>query len=230
MAKPVVGIVAKHMKLEKYSRPDRPYSMIYDEVRKAVMDHGATPIGILSPSREIRRTRDHVRDYVSNEEIAAINEQLELCQGLIFQGGLYITDFEYALARIAYERNIPTLGVCCGHTVMAEAFGAEIVDVDPAVHQRNNDQYAHEITVLPNTRFREIVGVNEVQVNSRHNRAVVSCPVLQAGALDQDGHIEVLEAPEKRFYMATRFHPESLYGIDPIIDRIFQAFVRAMQE
>lgn len=132
------------------------------------------------------------------------------------------------LARMAYERDIPTLGVCCGHTVIAEAFGAEIVNVDPAIHQQDDAQYAHGISVLPNTKFREIVGVDQMQVNSRHYRAVVSCPVLQAGALDPDGHIEVLEAPEKKFYMATRFHPESLYRIDSTIDRIFQAFVKSL--
>lgn len=228
MSKPIVGIVAKHMKLEKYARPERPYSMIYDEVRKALIDHGAVPIGFLSPSHEIRRNKGHTQDFVSAAEIELIDAQLVLCQGLIFQGGLYITDFEYMLARMAYERDIPTLGVCCGHTVIAEAFGAEIVNVDPAIHQQDDAQYAHGISVLPNTKFREIVGVDQMQVNSRHYRAVVSCPVLQAGALDPDGHIEVLEAPEKKFYMATRFHPESLYRIDSTIDRIFQAFVKSL--
>lgn len=228
MAKPVVGIVEKHMKLEKYPRPERPYGLLYDEVRQAVIDHDAVPIGFLSPSREIQRHADRTEDHLMPEELELIDEQLALCRGLIFQGGSYITDFEYALARIAYERDIPTLGICCGQTVIAEAFGAEIVNVDPAAHQRDDDRYAHDITVLPETRFQEIVRVPEMKVNSRHYRAVVSCPVLRAGALDQDGHIEVLEAPEKKFYLAMRFHPESLYTFDPVVDRIFRAFREAL--
>ena len=227
MAKPVIGIVGKHMKLEKYPRPDRPFALMYDEVRQAVIDHGAVPIGILSPSRGIQRHADRTQDYLSEEELVLLNAQLALCDGLFFQGGTYITDFEYTLARIAYERDIPTLGVCCGQTVIAEAFGAEITNVDPEVHQRDDDRYAHNSGVVPETKFAEIVQVPEMMVNSRHYRAVVSCPVLQAGALDQDGHIEVLEAPDKKFYFATRFHPESLYAEDPVIDRIFQAFIDA---
>lgn len=229
MAKPVIGIVGKHMKLEKYPRPDRPFALMYDEVRRAVIDHGAVPIGVLSPSREIQRHADRTQDYLSKEELVLLDEQLALCDGLFFQGGTYITDFEYTLARIAYERDIPTLGVCCGQTVIAEAFGAEIVNVDPEVHQRDDDRYVHTLSIVPGTRFAEIVRTPEMMVNSRHYRAVISCPVLRAGALDQDGHIEVLEAPDKKFYLATRFHPESLYTDDPIIDRIFQAFVEAMK-
>lgn len=228
MSRPIVGIVEKHMKLEKYPRPERPYGLLYDEVRKAVIDHDAVPIGFLSPSREIQRHTSRTEDYLTLDELELIDEQLKLCQGLIFQGGSYITDFEYALARIAYERNIPTLGICCGQTVIAEAFGADIVNVDPAMHQRDDDRYTHDITVLPETRFQEIVQVPKMKVNSRHYRAVVSCPVLRAGALDQDGHIEVLEAPEKRFYLTMRFHPESLYDSDPVVDRIFRAFREAL--
>lgn len=79
MSKPIVGIVAKHMKLEKYARPERPYSMIYDEVRKALIDHGAVPIGFLSPSHKIRRNKDHTQDFVSAAEIELIDAQLALC-------------------------------------------------------------------------------------------------------------------------------------------------------
>lgn len=228
MPKPIVGIVQKHMKLEKYPRPERPYGLSYDEVRMAVIDHGAVPIGILSPSKNFEHHADRLQDYLSEEEIAILETQLSLCQGLIFQGGTHINDFEDTLARMAYERDIPTLGVCCGQTVVAEAFGANIVNVDPGAHQKDDDKYAHDIAILPNTKFSEIVQVPTMRVNSRHYRAVASCPILQAGAFDQDGHIEVLEAPDKKFYIAMRFHPESLYRDDPIIDRIFQAFFAAL--
>lgn len=228
MKKPVVGIVGKHMKLEKYPRPERPFALIYDEVRRAIIDHGAIPIGFLSPSQRIQRHADKTQDHLTLAELDLIDEQLALCDGLLFQGGSYITDFEYTLARIAYERDIPTLGVCCGQTVIAEAFGAEFVNVDPETHQRDNDQYAHSLNVTPGTKFAEIVQTSEMMVNSRHYRAVVSCPTLRASAFDQDGHIEVLEAPEKKFYLATRFHPESLYTFDPVVDRIFQAFREAL--
>lgn len=226
--RPVVGIVGKHMKLEKYPRPERPYALMYDEVRQAVIDHGMLPIGILSPSRGIQRHDDQLHDHLTVEEIDLLNQQLALCHGLIFQGGYCITDFEYTLARIAYERDIPTLGICCGQTVIASIFDAEMVHVDKEKHQRDDDQYAHNIKILPGTRFGEIVQVPEMRVNSRHYRAVASCPALKASAFDQDGHVEVLEAPEKKFYLAMRFHPESLYRVDQTMDRIFRAFREAL--
>lgn len=226
--RPVVGIVERYLNSDSYACPERPYGIINDEIRQAVIDHGAIPIGLLLPSHEIARHTDHNKDYLSAKELEVLESQLELCQGLIFQGGLRIADFEYTLARIAYERDIPTLGICCGHTVISEAFDATIVHVDPTVHQRDHDRYVHNIDVVAGTRFHQIVQTDTMLVNSRHRRAVESCPILQAAAFDQDGHIEVLEAPDRHFYMATRFHPESLYKTDPLMDRIFQVFAESL--
>ena len=128
---------------------------------------------------------------------------------------------------MAYERDIPTLGICCGQTVMARALGSTSIIVDASKHERADDLYAHSISVYPETKFGKIVHTKEMQVNSRHHHSILTYQNLEVSAIDMDGNIEVLEAPEKKFYIGIRFHPESLYKIDPVMDRIFQEFIKA---
>lgn len=40
----------------------------------------------------------------------------------------------------------------------------------------------------------------------------------------------MIESKNKTFYIGVRFHPESLYKIDEIHNRIFEAFVNACKD
>ena len=44
--------------------------------------------------------------------------------------------------------------------------------------------------------------------------------------VEDNGYIDGLESPDKTFYMAFRFHPESLYQIDENHNKIFKEFIK----
>ncbi len=220
MGSPVIGLVGKHIKNseDKYAAS----SMIRDEVASAIIKFGATPIGIALPNQEHAMSSDPIKKVVSR--------YLTLCDGLIFQGGSYISPYECDLAWLAYCRNIPTLGFCAGQTIMVDAIcpTAKVVGTDIATHQRPGVSDAHEIRVIPHTIFHNIVQTSWMTVNSRHLHSIaeLSHPSLRISAFSPENHAEVIEDSEKLFYLATRFHPES--DLDkPQMASIFQAFLNA---
>ena len=50
--------------------------------------------------------------------------------------------------------------------------------------------------------------------------------MLVVNCLCEDGYIDGLESPNRTFYMAFRFHPESLYKIDENHNKIFEEFIK----
>lgn len=236
MPKPVIGIIATHSPFHKINHPDRTVTHISDEVRQALIDNGAITIGVLPPTSGVNFIRSS--DPLAPPSLEVYNglvDQMRLCDGIMFQGGKNTDDFAYYAAHITYSNRIPTLGVCSGQTVMVNIFAdTEMTSVDPALHNDPAAEYMHETIIDTSSKFYQIVKCDTLNVNSRHNCAVKSCPQLQVAAtslnlLQGERHIEVLEAPD-RFYLSTRFHPESLYRQNPSINAIFQAFIGAAKE
>jgi len=224
--RPVVGVVSK------YVSPERICTGVNNEVRQALLDSGALPIGLLPPKARPTLTSVYNAERLQLRpcEMEILEEQLALCRGIILQGGQRTADYEYTLAKLAYERNIPTLGICHGQTTMAQILGMRVGRINEALHKRPEVPYAHEISVSVGSQFYDIVQKESLMVNSRHMWAVTDCAgcACEVGAWAPDGTIEVFGMPDKTFYMGMRFHPESLYHENPAMERIFQAFVQAL--
>ena len=70
----------------------------------------------------------------------------------------------------------------------------------------------HNVNVLENTILHKIVGVNKLYVNSYHHQAIKDlAPGLIANAISEDGLIEAVSMPNKKFVMAVQWHPEFLW-------------------
>lgn len=216
----IVGIVSKHMTKN---------NLISIEVSRALMEQGLLTIGILPPNEKVEYDAYPCRRHLLPWGQQLLEKQMEMVDGIVFQGGDRIGDYEYDIARFAYANDIPTLGICAGQSAIANALGADIVDVDPKEHRVLAEKYVHSCEVVPGTRFASIVKKPIIQVNSRHKRAVKRCDQLVVSGVDPDGNAEVLEAPNKRFFMGVRFHPESLYREDPEMLAIFEAFAHAVK-
>lgn len=227
----IVGIVAKHAFMASCADTGRGLTIISDEVKQALIDFGMVPIGIVPPKWEISLDKKApVREHIlSPGELSLLEEQLSICSGIVFQGGGNIDDYEYEIARYAYDKDIPTLGVCAGQTVIARALGAEMVDVDREAHKRIYDEYVHGCKVLPGTWLYNCVKTDHMMVNSRHIRAVRDPgDSLTVSAVDEDGNAEVVEAKAKKCYIGIRFHPESLYKNDTKMAAIFENFAHVV--
>lgn len=223
MTKPIIGIVTKHFDKD-YVRPDM---YIRDEVKQAVFDNGGVAIGILLPRDEKLTVNDKWNNNLTEEEFNNLITQINLCDGIIFQGGGACDNYEIIAAKYCYDNNIPTLGICCGQNIMVRALGGTTKRMDsPEDHLQNDKEYVHLITLKKDSKIYKIINKREIMVNSRHKKITITHPNLDATAITKEGYPEIVESPDKTFYIAVQFHPESLYKFDENMNNIFRYFIK----
>ena len=229
MNKPIIGIVAKHREEDKdLIRQD---SRIRDEVKQAVFDNRGTAIGILSPNEKVQMAGDDWFNYEKFLDNENIINQIELCDGIVLQGGNTNESFEPFIARYCYENDIPCLGICAGQNSIARALNGTIGKVkNPDKHNSSFDNYVHPIFIDEKSKFYQIIKAKEIMVNSRHKRFVEKCPKLDKVGFCDDNYPDVIESKNKKFYIGVRFHPESLYKIDENMNSIFKYFIKACKK
>lgn len=222
MSKPIIGIVSKH-----FAKNDmRPNTYIRDEVKQALFDNGAIAIGILLPKEEIFDVGDNWNNNLSQDEYHDLIAQINLCDGILFQGGAACDNYEMIVAKYCYENDIPTLGICCGQNVMVRALGGTTYQIsNPKKHNQLFEEYVHDIKINPSSKFYNIMKLETIRVNSRHKKTINKSPYLEQVAFCEDGYPDVVESKDKKFYIGVRFHPESLYKNDKNMNKIFQYFI-----
>ena len=141
--------------------------------------------------------------------------------------------FDRALLAAALERDRPVLGICYGMQVLAIHCGGALhfdlpTDVPSAGEHRLSDPRArHAIRVEAATRLRDVLGAEQVPVNSRHHQAVADAGSARVTARSADGIVEAVELPGARFALGVQWHPESLDA--PHREPLFAAFVQACE-
>lgn len=148
---------------------------------------------------------------------------------------------EIALLQHALRRELPVLAVCrgiqilnvtCGGTlyqdVTAQVPAALKHDFFPTPEQPSRKYLAHDITVKPGSRMRNILGDAVVPVNSMHHQAIKDlAPNLAATAHAPDGIIEGVEGTGSQYLVAVQWHPEELTETQPGMKRMFTTFADA---
>lgn len=226
--KPIIGIVAKYI----MHTDDRKNALIRDEVRNAIIDNGGIAIAILPTeffARFVANDKLDWEDYLSESEKQDLIAQISLCDGIVFQGGQNSLKYENWIAKYAYDNNIPTLGICAGQNTMVRALkGTTKLVTNPEKHNQKWVDEVHKIFVKKGMKFYDIVKCEEMFVNSRHKKTIDKLPEnFIVSAVCDDSYYDVIEDPNKKFYLAVRFHPESLYKTHKEHKAIFEAFVDA---
>lgn len=230
--KPIIGIVCKHKNISNV----RPNTFIRDEIKDSIFYNGGIAIGIVPPSEKITLVNNENQDklicqlnkLLSKQEKDNLRQQLELCDGIILQGGAESDAYEMLVAKYCYENNIPTLAICAGQNNMVRGIGGSIKNIDnPESHSQLLKEYVHSISIEENSNFYKIVKTKTIRVNSRHKNVVCNTNCLDVVAFDNDGNIEVVEDKNKTFFLGVRFHPESLYKKDKKHNAIIKAFINA---
>lgn len=222
MSKPIIGIVSKHF----IKNNVRPNTYIRDEVKQAIFDNEAIAIGILLPKDEVLDVGDNWSNNLSSEEYNDLIVQINLCDGIVFQGGGACDNYEMIIAKYCYENDIPALGICCGQNVIVRALGGTTYKIsNPEKHNQSMEEYVHNIKIKPTSKFYDIVNLEEIRVNSRHKKTIDKSPLLDQVAFCEDGYADVVESKNKKFYIGVRFHPESLYKNDENMNAIFKRFI-----
>ncbi|WP_230531198.1 gamma-glutamyl-gamma-aminobutyrate hydrolase family protein [Microvirga roseola] len=144
-------------------------------------------------------------------------------------------EVEQALMRGFLDRDKPVLGICNGMQMLACLHGARMVHEVQKTrsHVLTHDDRAamHSVEIVPGTMLSRIVGATRLDVNSRHQEAVVavSDQAVVAARAD-DGVIEAVEIPSRRFAIGVQWHPEAFATQDNPGNRLFSAFVQAARQ
>ena len=148
-------------------------------------------------------------------------------------------ELEIQLVDWAASEKKPLLAICRGIQVLNVAFGGNLyqdVASDPGTklsHSQGEpkDQPSHPVTITSGSFLADILGRDELEVNSLHHQAVKA---LGRGLLPDahapDGIIEGVELAERdpgHFLLGVQWHPEELIERAPEARRLFQRFVEA---
>lgn len=224
----IIGIVSKHN--PKNSGCEKTY--ITDATKQAIFDNDAIPIGILPPKLEInyKGNTNTWEDDLNEKERSNLIAQINLCDGIILQGGLEMDNYEFIIAKYCYENNIPILGICAGQNAIVKALGGTSFQINnPEKHNVSRD-YVHNIKINKNSKFYSIIESEDLMVNSLHSNSIDNCPKLNKVAFCEDGYPDVIESKDKDFYIGVRFHPEDLYHKNSKINNIFKVFINTCKK
>jgi gamma-glutamyl-gamma-aminobutyrate hydrolase PuuD len=215
VARPLVGITA-------YAEPS---------VRWGAWDVPAAVIP-LAYVRQVEAAGGRVLLVPPSED--GIDETLDALDGILFSGGSDIEPAEYgqaahaettgtrperdrgelALLTAALERDMPVLAVCRGSQVLNVARGGDLVQHLPDVlgdetHKHTPGIFAdHAVDVKEGTRLGSLLG-ERAPVKSHHHQGFGRLGEgLVETAWAEDGTLEALEDPAKRFAVGVLWHPE----------------------
>lgn len=194
---PIIGIVCRYSITEEGNE----INIIYTDIVKSIYKNGGIPIGISLNSN--------------------YKEVINMCDGIILEGGDDFVEYEYEAIKYIYEKDIPLLGICLGMQSMGIVFNGELIDIK---NHKKRLNYAHSVLVSTSSKLYNILKNNIVKVNSRH-KSVLKKTDLEICAVSQDNYIEAIEDRNKRFFIGIQWHPESM-SYDDKQNNIFKYFIK----
>lgn len=187
-----------------------------------------------------------------------LSQLSRLCSGFLFTGGHDVSpelyhqqplpdvisackardDMELHLLHLALQQDKPILGICRGIQFINAALGGTLYQDLPTQHPSATehhmappyDRAVHTVSILPQTPLHRLLGTDSLSVNSYHHQAIKDLSdQLTAMAISEDGLIESVCMPGKKFLWATQWHPEFSWKSDESSRKIFQAFVHTCE-
>lgn len=138
---------------------------------------------------------------------------------------------ELLIAQLAYNRQIPMLGICRGIQTLAMALGGkvqqDISDVAQIRHSQDADRSepTHSVTIEPDSTLFNIYNKEKLFVNSFHHQAVCDPGErFRVTARSADGIIEAIESRDYKSILGVQWHPECMSAEDgsPIFSWLVQ--------
>ena len=224
--RPVIGITTS-INTRDYEVPGQAVVMLPHNYPEAIRRAGGTPI--LIPEGEVD------------------DSLLDSLDGIIISGGHDIspelygeeaherTDdvrleqdaSELVLLRAALERDLPLLAVCRGHQLYCVDNGGRLHQHLPETpgferHGATGGEWSeHDVHIEEGSKLASIVGTR-ILGNSGHHQGVADAGDLQVVGRTEDGLIEAVEDPGKKFCISVQWHPEMI-GQHEIFDALIEA-------
>jgi putative glutamine amidotransferase len=130
---------------------------------------------------------------------------------------------EMALVEGFLAADKPVLGICAGMQVLACLNGAKVVAQVP---DHNEKGRLHDVRIAAGSQLAALVG-ERLTVNTFHNEAIVEAGGCTVTAWADDGTIEGIEIPGRRFALGVQWHQELLADQDHAGNGVFRGLVAA---
>lgn len=179
---------------------------------------------------------------------------LEICGGFLMTGGHDVSpsvynakkkpwcgsccelrdEMERYILTNAVKMNRSVLGICRGIQLMNACYGGTLYQDLKTEHnscvnhhmEPPYDRTEHQVTIQKGTPLYDILGKEQIGVNSRHHQAIRELsPYFQPMAASEDGLIESIYMPECKYVVGVQWHPEHSYLVDENSQKIVHSFV-----
>lgn len=145
-------------------------------------------------------------------------------------------EIELALIDQAIRSDRPILAICRGLQILNVYHGGTLIQHLGSVARHDPETEdkaapAHEISIAPDSVLARITGCERWQVNSRHHQSAEKIGTsLRVSARDaEEGTVEGLERPDRRFVIGVQWHPEDQVVKDPEQLKLFRSFAQACE-
>ena len=149
-----------------------------------------------------------------------IIKKINMCSGIIMQGGDDYEDIHLKIIKYLYEKDIPLLAICMSMQAMGVLFNGKLKKVD------NHKNSSHFIRVKKHTLLYKIIGKEKLHVNSNHKEAIEYTDLEVSAKSDV---IEAIEDNKKKFFLGIQWHPEKMIEYDKLEYKIFSYFKKVCE-
>lgn len=104
----MIGIIMN----DSVSEEGHEISYIYSDISKSIIKYGGIPVPIV----------------LDNYDTAL--KLVDMCDGIILQGGDNYTDKQLRIVNHLYDCNVPTLGICLGMQMMGTLFNGKLGKIE----------------------------------------------------------------------------------------------------
>ena len=190
-------------------------------------------------------------------ETGELDYFLEICGGFLLTGGHDVSpsvyhaerkpwcgpccelrdEMEQYILKNAVNMDRSVLGICRGIQLMNACYGGTLYQDLKTEHNSCIDHHmkppynrtAHQVTIKKDTPLYNILGKEQMGVNSYHHQAIKDlASFFQETAFSEDGLIEGIYMPSHKFIMGVQWHPEFSYVVDENSRKLINAFVNSI--
>jgi gamma-glutamyl-gamma-aminobutyrate hydrolase PuuD len=214
--RPLIGITSYAVDEARFGAWTLPAALIPMSYVRAIERSGGRPL-LVPPAED------------------GVDETLDALDGLLLSGGEDLAPETYgagahpetrivnaardrcelALLEEALARDMPVLAVCRGSQMLNVALGGDLVQHLPEVvgdekHKHTPGSFAdHDVALDPSSRVGRALG-ERAPVKSHHHQGYGRIGTgLREVAWADDGTVEALEDPQRRFAVGVLWHPEA---------------------
>ena len=145
---------------------------------------------------------------------------------------------EQTIYGMAKDKDKPILGICRGIQLLNVLAGGTLYQDLPQQFSGSReiehhmtapyDRTVHEVEIIDKTPLYALLQQKTLPVNSYHHQGIKCVGKgFEVMAVSEDGLVEGIYAPDKKFVWGVQWHPEFIYQKDDTARKIFRAFVEA---